>query len=145
MKIYVASSWRNYRQLEVVEILRGQGHEVYDFRNPNPGNIGFHWSQIDSDWKSWTSEDYRQALNRPRAQSGFYNDLDAMKWADIFVLVLPCGRSAHLEAGWAIGQGKPVCILLDDESEPELMYKLADRLAIDLQEVLAWIDTKGRE
>lgn len=33
-KIYVASSWRNPFQQEVVNILRDLGHEVYDFKNP---------------------------------------------------------------------------------------------------------------
>lgn len=41
MKIYVASSWRNERQPEVVEHLRSFGYEVYDFRNPAPGDTGF--------------------------------------------------------------------------------------------------------
>ena len=38
-RIYVASSWRNKYQPEVVTALRKAGHEVYDFRNPkdNPG------------------------------------------------------------------------------------------------------------
>ena len=40
-KIYVASSWRNKYQPEVVAALRKAGHEVYDFRNPkdNPGGF----------------------------------------------------------------------------------------------------------
>lgn len=33
-KIYVASSWRNPYQPEVVAALRKTGYEVYDFRNP---------------------------------------------------------------------------------------------------------------
>ena len=33
-KIYVASSWRNVFQQDVVNILRDLGHEVYDFKNP---------------------------------------------------------------------------------------------------------------
>ena len=33
-KIYVASSWRNVFQQDVVAILRDLGHEVYDFKNP---------------------------------------------------------------------------------------------------------------
>lgn len=37
MKIYVASSWRNQYQPEVVATLRAVGHEVYDFKNPRPG------------------------------------------------------------------------------------------------------------
>lgn len=46
-KIYVASSWRNPFQQEVVNILRDLGHEVYDFKNPPHGNGGFQWSDID--------------------------------------------------------------------------------------------------
>ena len=46
-----------------------------------------------------------------------------MKWADACVLVLPCGRSAHLEAGWFVGAGKPLHILQLDREEPELMYR----------------------
>lgn len=45
--IYVASSWRNPYQPVVVGELRFMGHEVYDFRNPEPGSHGFHWSEID--------------------------------------------------------------------------------------------------
>lgn len=37
-KIYVASSWRNSIQAEIVAALRAEGHEVYDFRNPGPNN-----------------------------------------------------------------------------------------------------------
>ena len=33
-RIYVASSWRNKYFPEVVECLRAEGHEVFDFRNP---------------------------------------------------------------------------------------------------------------
>lgn len=38
-KIYVASSWRNPFQQEVVNILRDLGHEVYDFKNPHMGMV----------------------------------------------------------------------------------------------------------
>ena len=38
MKIYVASSWRNLLQPGIVLALRRCGHEVYDFRNPAPGD-----------------------------------------------------------------------------------------------------------
>ena len=62
-KIYVASSWRNVFQQDVVDILRDLGHEVYDFKNPPHGNGGFQWSDIDPDWQNWTTEQYREALN----------------------------------------------------------------------------------
>lgn len=126
-RIYVASSWRNLEQPKVVQALRAAGHFVYDFRHPEPGDTGFAWSKIDLAWESWSDPEFVKALSHPLAEAGFKHDLDAMEWADTFVLVMPCGRSAHLEAGWALGRGKPTFILLAG-GEPELMYKLADGL-----------------
>lgn len=128
MKIYLASSWRNAHQPHVLASLRAAGHDVYDFRNPAPGNIGFGWRQtIDRPIK--TGEDLLEALAHWRAQEGFDLDFGAMKWADACVLLLPCGNSAHLEAGWFAGQGKPVAVLCPELREPELMYKCFDDAA----------------
>ena len=139
-RIYVASSWRNPDQPGIVAALRADGHEVYDFRNPKPGDEGFHWSEIDPEWLGWTPKPYRDLLDHPIAVDGFASDFAAMAWADTFVLALPCGRSAHLEAGWAIGQGKPTAILLhEDKFEPELMYRMAALVAVDLAEVQEWL------
>lgn len=135
-KIYVASSWRNPHQSAVVSALRGEGHEVYDFKNPRPGDKGFAWSEIDPNWMNWTADQYISALNHPIAQAGFQSDFDAMKWADTFLLVLPCGRSAHLELGWACGQGKQTLLLTQDGQEPELMAKMCDHVCSDIEQVL---------
>lgn len=134
-RIYVASSWRNPLQGGVVEALRLDGHEVYDFKNPRPGDKGFAWAEIDPDWQKWTAEQYRAALDHPIAKAGFASDFNAMKWADVFVLVLPCGRSAHLELGWAAGQGKQTIILTRDGEEPELMARMCDHICGSLDEV----------
>lgn len=125
MRIYVASSWRNEYQPLVVSDLREAGHEVYDFRNPPSGSGGFGWSQIDPDWKDWTTEQYVQNLTHPIALEGYAEDYGGMMWADVCVLLLPSGRSAHIEAGWFAGRGKPLLILSPDRQEPELMYLLA--------------------
>ena len=125
MKVYVASSWRNKYQPDVVALLRENGHEVYDFRNPE---AAFKWDDIDPGYESWTTIQYMEALENPLAAAGFERDFSAMEWADAFVLVMPCGRSAHLEAGWAIGAGKPTFIYIPEESEPELMYKMASAI-----------------
>ena len=132
-KIYLASSWRNPTQSRTVETLRECGHEVYDFRNPQEGDSGFHWSEIDPNYRSWTAEQFWQALKHPIAESGFRLDWGAMQWADTGVLRLPCGRSAHLEAGYFIGAKKPLYILLAGESEAELMYKMATGIFTDVR------------
>lgn len=139
MKIYVASSWRNEFQPRVVELLREAGHEVYDFRNPSEGDHGFKWSDIDPDWESWTPEEYTIALEHPIARAGFEKDLNALDWAQACVYLLPCGRSASIEAGYMAGQGKPVIALLAD-AEPELMIKIFGHICIDLQEVINALD-----
>lgn len=135
MKIYVASSWRNSIQPEVVKALRVAGHEVYDFKNPRPGNHGFGWSQIDPNWKEWTPGQYLSALDHPLAEEGFASDFEAMDWADCFVGVQPFGRSASMEMGWAEGRGK-LTILLVAPGEPELMVKMFDLCTTSIEGVI---------
>lgn len=127
MKIYVASSWRNTLQPDIVALLRHLGHEVYDFRNP-PSRAGFTWEQISKTWQAWTPEEWRSSLDHPDAVAGFKSDMDAMIWADACVLVMPCGKSAHMEFGWACGAGKKTVYFQLEKAEPELMAKMADHI-----------------
>lgn len=158
--IYVASSWRNHFQVAVVAALRaadrqqpGRGLEPYDFKNP-PNNTGFHWGEVGM--PSYDREtntlvpfnEYQQALEHPRAIEGFKSDFEAMQASDRCVLVLPCGRSAHLEAGWFAGAGRELYILMADEPTnrikeddemwvvPELMYKMATGVTDSLFDLL---------
>lgn len=135
-RIYVASSWRNQYYPEVVQRLREAGHEVYDFRNPPHGGAGFHWTDIDPNAPAWTYAQYAEGLHHPLAERQFQADIDALTWADTCVLVLPCGRSAHTEAGWMAGAGKRVLAYLPEMVEPELMYKLFDGVAGSLEELV---------
>lgn len=136
-RIYAASSWRNPDQPHIVGVLRGAGHEVYDFRAPFNGVPGFAWSEIDPDWQAWSAARYRELLTTsPIAARGFISDLRGMQWADTCLLILPCGRSAHLEAGWFCGANKRCIILTRDGEEPELMALLATDICISLAEVL---------
>jgi len=111
MRIYVASSWRNPWQIGVVELLRELGHDVYDFREPEPGVRGFAWSDVDPQWQAWRPDAYRTALRHDVAEEGFRRDMDALRAADVCLLVLPCGSSAHLELGWSVGAGKRTAVL----------------------------------
>lgn len=139
MRLYVASSWRNPKQAEVVQALRKAGHLVYDFRHPRPGDEGFDWADIDPNWQDQNADQFRKALEHPSAQQGFKLDMDALVTCDGCVLVMPCNRSAHLELGYAVGAGKFTVILLEN-GEPELMYLMADRLAVSIEELLAVFD-----
>ena len=107
-RIYVASSWRNKYFPEVVARLP----------------------------PAWTYAQYAEGLHHPLAERQFQADIDALTWADICVLVLPCGRSAHTEAGWMAGAGKRVIAYIPEMVEPELMYKLFDGVAGSLEELV---------
>ncbi len=134
-EIYVASSWRNTYQPEVVRRIRELGYRVYDFRNPAPDNTGFAWSQIDMNWKDWGPQQFRDGLRNDVAEEGYDLDMDALRRCDGLVYLQPCGVSASLELGWAAGAGKKTLVLLHS-GEPELMLKMANHICLSLEEVL---------
>lgn len=136
VSIYVASSWRNEYYPEVVVKLREVGFDVYDFRNPPSGDPGFKWGSIDPDFMDWTPSQYRNMLRHPKAERQFHNDIEAMEACDACVIVLPCGRSAHTEAGWFAGKGKRVLAYIPEKQEPELMYKLFDEVCCSVKELI---------
>ena len=139
MNIYVASSWRNEaKQQATVLALREAGHQVYDFRNPAPGDTGFGWRQCATPEQLKDPARFRdEVLTHPIARAEFEKDMFALRYADATVLVLPCGRSAHLELGFAIGDSQRTIVLLDDPmSEPELMYLACSKLCVSIAEVV---------
>ncbi len=136
-RIYVASSWRNLYQQDVVNALREAGHEVYDFKNPPHGKGGFKWAHIDPAWEDWSTGEYIENLKHPVSEAGFKSDLEAMEWAEVCVLVLPCGRSAHAEAGWMLGSGRRTIVYIPEKQEPELMYKLFDMVTDNISEIIS--------
>lgn len=136
--IYVASSWRNPMHPAVVETIRAAGIDCYDFKRDEGAQ--FQWREVGEVFDGCSVEAYLTGLDHPRAIEGFQSDFRAMQAADAFVLVLPCGRSAHLELGWACGMGVPTAILLEpDAVVPELMYRMVDHLAPDMLSLLGWL------
>jgi nucleoside 2-deoxyribosyltransferase len=136
VKIYVASSWKNVRQPGIVDILRQCGHEVYDFRHPSPGDSGFSWKEVmPNHGKRVSPVQYREALQHPIAQAGYAKDINALRSCDAVVFVLPCGRSASWEFGYAMGQGKPGYVVMFEDEEPDLMFSEA-RILTNIGELL---------
>lgn len=134
--IYVASSWRNQYYPEVVKRLKDEGHDVFDFWNPPHGGGGFHWTDVDENALNWTSNEYEKGLHHPLAERQFEADLVDLQSSSVCVLVLPCGRSAHTEAGWMAGMGKRVIVYIPEMQEPELMYKLFDEVVDNLDDLV---------
>lgn len=149
LKIYLASSWRNKHFENLLNVLRMQGYETYDFKHPENNEIsGFSWDKVDKDYEQWTCREFKENLHHPAAVKAFEKDFHAMQEADCCVLLLPCGRSAHSEAGWMKGHGKKVFVLdLSEKPTPELMYQMFDMYVtrpIDLIEAIESAIHDGR-
>ena len=136
-RIYVASSWRNPLQPDVVAVLKRDGHEVYDFRHPAEGDEGFAWEKLGGrPRQKWDAGYFANVvLDHPVAARGFELDMKALIAASAVVLVLPCGRSAHLELGYAVGMRKLTIVYVPSLDEPELMYRMCDYVETTLDGV----------
>lgn len=138
LKIYLASSWQNKEYEQVLNTLRLEGYETYDFKHPENKELSnFDWEKLDKEHNKWTCSDFKKALNHPETIKAFQKDFQAMQEADFCVLLLPCGRSAHSEAGWMKGKGKKVFILdLSENPKPELMYRMYDDYLTETMELI---------
>lgn len=149
--IYVATSWHNQDQKGVVAELRRLGHIVYDFKGRGSGYgfkedkdsdvAGFGWSQVNPDCKV-LQEDipaYLNCLRHPVAQGGFRRDMEALKECDACIMLQPCGSSASMEFGYAVGAGKKTAIYIPTMREPELMILMADLITTNLQDIFNFL------
>lgn len=137
MRIYIASSWRNQYYPQILDLLRDERHEVYDFKDEK---TRFYWGDLDPEWGTWTQAQWFEAMKDSLAQRGFNADLGALTNCHVCVIVNPCNKSAHLEGGFAKGLGKRLIIYSPEEMEPELMYCMADHLVDCSHDLLQVLD-----
>lgn len=134
MKVYLIGALSNRTGIfPVAEKLRHAGHDVFDdWISPGP--------EADEQWQRYERQrgrNYRDALNGTHAKHIFEYDFKHLADSDAVVLVLPAGKSGHLEMGWAIGQGKKAFVYLPKEPERyDLMYLLADDVITSMDELL---------
>lgn len=94
--------------------------------------------EADDYWKAYEKEkghSYVEALSGYSASHVFGFDKHHLDTASAAILVLPAGRSGHLELGYMAGRGAYTAILLTPEYEDErfdVMYKFANRVTYDL-------------
>lgn len=133
MRIYVASSWKNEKKcLLLARVLRNWGHEVDCFCDASSGRYVFSYAELGDVSKL----DAVSALEEPKVVRAFQEDRRWIDWADAVVLLLPCGKSAHLEAGYAVGRGKKLVIFGEfPKGELDVMYGFANYLARNVDEL----------
>lgn len=126
MKVYIASSVSNRKSvIWWTQLLRAEGHLVFSFVEHGPDTV--------NDGLDFPDLNFLNAvafLEHPRVREAFYKDKSGIDWSDAVLLLLPAGRSAHLEAGYAVGQGKQLYVFQSDwpAGHFDVMYGFAQGL-----------------
>lgn len=134
--IYLIGSLRNPKIPHFANRLRKLGFEVFDdWYSPGPNADDF--------WRAHEKvrgRTFKEALSGYAAKHVFEFDKFHLDRCDIAVMLMPAGKSGHLELGYAIGQGKPGYILFDKEPERwDVMLQFASEIFLsesDLFKVL---------
>jgi nucleoside 2-deoxyribosyltransferase len=82
------------------------------------------------------------AFRDKRIKQAFDEDRKWLDWCDCCILILPSGKSSHLEAGYAKGQGKKLIIYHAKgfpAGEIDVMYNFADLLTEELEEIRTFL------
>jgi hypothetical protein len=130
--VYLIGSLRNPEIPSVATAIRGVGIEVFD-----------DWyaagTEADDKWRDYEIQrgrSYLEALQGKAATHVYEFDLSNLQAASVAVLVLPAGKSGHLELGWFLGHGRPGYILLDNPDRWDVMYKFATGVYEKLEDLI---------
>lgn len=134
--IYLIGSLRNLYLPSVARSLRAAGHEVFDDWYAAGPDADDKWRE----YEQRRGRSYIEALKGKAANHVFEFDHLHLSVADVTVLVLPAGKSAHLELGWTLGRQVPGYILLDRPDRWDVMYKFADGIAESIDGLVAMLD-----
>lgn len=95
--------------------------------------------EADDYWKSYEENrgrSYKEALSGYAARNVFNFDRTNLDRSDAAMLILPAGKSGHLELGYMAGHDKPTYILLDRPDRWDVMYQFATQVFENIDEAI---------
>jgi hypothetical protein len=130
--IYIIGSLRNPAIVSFANELQEQGFEAFsDWFSCGPDADDFL-----RDYSKARGRNYKQTLQSYAARHIFAFDKSHIDRCDAAVMVMPAGKSGHLELGYVIGKGKPGFILFDEEPERvEVMHQFATDIFFNKEEL----------
>lgn len=133
-KIYLIGSLRNSKVPEISKKLRNAGHEVFDDWFAAGPEADDYWQKYEMD----KGHNYKEALNGYAANHVYHYDRSHLDRNEMAVLLLPAGKSGHLELGYMIGQGKPGYILFDEQMPDrwDVMYLFANGVFFKAEDLI---------
>ena len=133
--IYIIGALKNSRIPEIGNRLRSEGYDVMDEWFTPGAEADINWQK----YEKLRGRTYKEALRGRAATNIFLFDKAYINLADIVIMVMPAGKSAMIELGYAKGRGKKAYILLDG-MEPEkydVMPNFADQIFTTEDELIA--------
>ncbi len=131
VKVYLIGSLRNPEVPKMAKKIRELGFDVFDDWYAAGPEADDKWR----DYEKARGHTYKEALEGLAADHVYQFDLKHLNDCDIAVLSLPAGKSGHLEFGYVIGKGKKSYILIDNPERWDVMYKFADGVFHDFEEL----------
>lgn len=139
-KIYLIGSLRNPSIPEVAAKLRGAGHEVFDDWFAAGPEADDYWQKYETN----KGHNFKEALEGYAAKNVYAFDKRHLDRNEMAVLLLPAGKSGHLELGYCIGTGKPGYILFDSNGMMpdrwDVMYQFATGVFFDVNDLIKELD-----
>lgn len=127
--IYLIGSLRNPKVPEIANELRAYGWDIFSDWYCASENADDRWQEHEKG----RGLNFIEALNAPAAKHVFEFDKFHLDRCDMAVLLLPAGKSGHLEIGYMAGQGKSTFALFDTEPDRwDVMYQFLTGVAVDL-------------
>lgn len=137
-KLYVIGSLRNPAVPLIGNKIREIGYEVFDDWFAAGPEADDYWKE----YETRRGRDYFEALQGEACHHVFRFDQHHLDTCNGAVLVLPAGRSGHLELGYVAGQGKPTFILADDDlgqSRWDVMYRFATEVFPTIEDMIDYL------
>ena len=120
--IYLIGSLRNPEVNRLATAMRMLGFEVFDDWTAAGPTADDSWR----DYEKQRGHSYVEALQGYAAKHVFAFDMHHLLRCDLAVMLMPAGKSGHLELGYVLGKGKPGYVLFDQEPERfDVMYQFA--------------------
>jgi hypothetical protein len=132
-QIYLIGSLRNPAITELGNALRAEGFSIFDdwfCASENADDcLRDHYKAM--------GLNYKQALQAPAARHIFAFDKYHLDQSAAAVLVMPAGKSCHLEAGYMVGCGKPVFYYMEEEPERwDIMVQFCSAVCIGYDDLV---------
>jgi len=137
--VYLIGSLRQPDKVQAVAAkFREQGWDVFDDWLAAGPEADDYWQKYENN----RGRGVKEALRGYAAQHVYNYDKSHLERCGMGLLVLPAGKSGHLELGYLIGRGKPGFILLDGEPERfDVMYNFATSVFTTVADALYTMNT----